>query len=160
MPSFDVVSEVNAHELANAVDQANREINARFDFKGTNTRIEQTEKVLTIRAPAEFQVKQALDILQHRLTKRGIDLACLKIDPVIVSGSEARQVITVREGIDAELARKISRQIKDSKLKVQSQIQGPQVRVSGKKRDDLQAVIALLRTAKFDLPLQYTNFRD
>ncbi len=160
MPSFDVVSEVNAHELANALDQANREINTRFDFKGTNTRIERADKVLTVHAPTEFQVKQALDILQNRMAKRGIDLNCLKIDPPVVTLNEARQVVTVREGIDAELARKISRQIKDSGLKVQAQIQGRQVRVNGKKKDDLQAVIALLRAARFELPLQYVNFRD
>jgi uncharacterized protein YajQ (UPF0234 family) len=160
MPSFDIVSEVNAHELANALDQANREISTRFDFKGTNTRIESVEKVLTVHAPAEFQVQQALDILQNRLAKRGIDLNCLKIDPPIVSGSEARQIITVREGIDAELARQVVKQVKDSKLKVQAHIQGQQVRVSGKKRDDLQSVITLLRAGKYEMPLQYVNFRD
>jgi cyclic-di-GMP-binding protein len=160
MPSFDVVSEINQHELTNALDQANREISTRFDFKGTNTRIEHVEKVLTVHAPAEFQIQQALDILRNRLAKRGIDLACLKIDPPVISGSEARQIITVREGIDSELARQIVKQIKDSKLKVQAQIQGSQVRVSGKKRDDLQDVIALLRAAKYEMPLQYVNFRD
>ena len=160
MPSFDVVSEINRHELTNALDQTNRDVSTRFDFKGSNARVEQSELLLTIIAPSDFQVKQVLDILENKLSKRGIDLACLKIDPVVVSGSEARQLITVREGLDSELGRKIVKMIKESGFKLQAQIQEKQVRVTGKKRDDLQAAIALLRGAKVDMPLQFVNFRD
>ena len=160
MPSFDVVSEINRHELTNALDQTNRDVSTRFDFKGSNARVEQSELLLTIIAPSDFQVKQVLDILENKLSKRGIDLACLKIDPVVVSGSEARQLITVREGLDSELGRKIVKMIKESGFKLQAQIQEKQVRITGKKRDDLQAAIALLRGAKVDMPLQYVNFRD
>jgi uncharacterized protein YajQ (UPF0234 family) len=160
MPSFDVVSEINRHELSNALDQTNREVATRFDFKGSNARVEQKELALTLVAPSEFQVQQLLDILKAKLAKRGIDLAALKIEDVVVSGSEARQAVLVREGLDSDLARKIVRLVKDSGLKVQAQIQEKQVRVTGKKRDDLQAAIALLRAAKLELPLQYVNFRD
>ena len=160
MPSFDVVSEINRHELTNALDQTNREVSTRFDFKGSNARVEQSELLLTIIAPSDFQVNQVLDILENKLSKRGIDLACLKIDPVVVSGSEARQLITVREGLDSELGRKIVKMIKESGFKLQAQIQEKQVRVTGKKRDDLQSAIALLRGAKVDMPLQFVNFRD
>lgn len=160
MPSFDVVSEINRHELTNALDQTNRDVSTRFDFKGSNARVEQSELLLTIIAPSDFQVKQVLDILENKLSKRGIDLACLKLDPVVVSGSEARQLITVREGLDSELGRKIVKMIKESGFKLQAQIQEKQVRVTGKKRDDLQAAIALLRGAKVDMPLQFVNFRD
>jgi len=160
MPSFDVVSQINRHELTNAVDQTNRELSTRFDFKGTNARVEQSELLLTLRAPSEFQVKQIMDILQSKLAKRGIDIASLEVEPVIASGQEARQVVTVREGVDTELARKMVKLVKETGLKVQAQIQEKQVRVSGKKRDDLQAVIAMLRAAKLELPLQYVNFRD
>ncbi len=160
MPSFDVVSEVNMHELANAVDQANREISTRFDFKGTGARIEHAEALLTLHADNEFQIKQITDILHNKLAKRGVDIAVLKADKIEISGSKAQQKITVRQGIESELARKIVKLIKDSKLKVQTAIQGEQVRVTGKKRDDLQEVIALLRASPLELPLQYINFRD
>ena len=160
MPSFDVVSEINRHELTNALDQANREVSTRFDFKGSNARVETKELLLTLVAPSEFQVQQLLDILKAKLTKRGIDLGTLKIDDIVVSGSEARQQVTVREGLDSDLARKVVKLVKESGLKVQTQIQDKQVRVTGKKRDDLQAVIAMLRAAKLELPLQYINFRD
>ena len=160
MPSFDVVSEINRHELTNAVDQTNREVSTRFDFKGSDARVEPKELQLTIVAPSDFQVQQVLDILQGKLSKRGIDLACLKVDPVVVSGKEARQVVTVREGLDSDLGRKIVKLIKESGLKLQAQIQEKQVRITGKKRDDLQAAIALLRGAKVEMPLQYVNFRD
>ena len=160
MPSFDVVSQVNRHELNNAVDQAAREVATRFDFKGTNARIEPKDLVLMLIAPSEFQVQQLLDILKAKIAKRGIDLAALRVDPVVVSGSEARQTVTVREGLDTDLARKLVKMVKESGLKVQAQIQEKQVRVSGKKKDDLQAVIALLRAAKVELPLQYVNFRE
>ncbi|MEJ2761503.1 MAG: YajQ family cyclic di-GMP-binding protein [Gammaproteobacteria bacterium] len=161
MPSFDVVSKIDAHELTNAVDQANREIGNRFDFKGTNSRIEAAEHVLTLVAPADFQVKQVLDILENKLSRRGIDIRCLDKGPVRESGNEARQEITIREGIDKELAKKLVKQVKESKLKVQATVQGEQVRISGKKRDDLQQVIALLKNDKtIQIPLQYINFRD
>jgi uncharacterized protein YajQ (UPF0234 family) len=160
MPSFDVVSEINRHELSNALDQTNREVSTRFDFKGSNARVEPKELLLTLIAPSDFQVQQLLDVLKAKLAKRGIDLASLKIDDVVVSGSEARQLVTVREGLDSDFARKLVKLIKESGLKVQAQIQEKQVRVTGKKRDDLQAVIAMLRAAKLELPLQFTNFRD
>lgn len=160
MPSFDVVSEVNDHELTNALDQTNRELATRFDFKGSNARVERNEQALTLIAPSEFQVQQLLDILKAKMAKRGIELGALKVDAVTVSGSEARQLVTVREGIDSELARRIVKMVKESGLKLQAQIQEKQVRVNGKKRDDLQSAIAMLRQAKLDLPLQYVNFRD
>ena len=160
MPSFDVVSEVNMQEVRNAVDQANREISTRFDFKGSDARVEQTEDTLTLHASSEFQVDQVMDILLNKLAKRGVDIACLDKGKVEVAGVKARQSVTLRQGINAELAKKIVKLIKDSKIKVQVSIQGEQVRVNGKKRDDLQEAIALLRQTKLDLPLQYTNFRD
>lgn len=160
MPSFDVVSEVDMHELANAVDQANREITNRFDFKGSDAHVEQAESLLTLHASSEFQINQMLDIVYAKLAKRGVDIACMDKGKVEVAGNKARQVLTVRQGIDADLARKIVKMIKDSKVKVQASIQGEQVRITGKKRDDLQETIALLRKANLGLPLQYTNFRD
>ena len=160
MPSFDVVSEVNMHELANAVDQTNREVSNRFDFKGTNARAEHAGTTITLIAPAEFQIKQIYDILRTRISRRGIDVLCLDPGKITERVNEARQIITVKQGIDQELAKKIVRIIKDSRLKVQSSIQGDQVRVTGKKRDDLQEVISLLRNSKLELPLQYVNFRD
>jgi len=160
MPSFDIVSEVDLHEVANAVDQSNREVGQRFDFKGTNAKFELKESVVTLSAPADFQLKQMLDILRLKLAKRGVDVECLKVDEPVVTGQTARQTVTLRQGIDTELGKKIQRLIKDAKLKVQAQIQDRQVRVSGKSRDDLQSVIALVRKGGFDLPLQYTNFRD
>jgi len=160
MPSFDVVAEIDEHELNNAIDQANREIGNRFDFKGTSARVERSEFELTLFADSDFQVKQVDDVLQKKLAARGIDLGCLDMGEIVTSGKEARQTVKVRQGIDKDLARKIVKLIKDSKLKVQAQIQGEQVRVNGKKRDDLQQAIALLRGANLDLPLQYINFRD
>ena len=160
MPSFDIVSKVDLHELDNAVDQTNREVTNRFDFKGTNARAELAENIITLIAPVEFQVKQVNDILRIKLSKRGIDVLCLEAGKITETVNEARQIITVKQGIDQELAKKITRIIKDSKLKVQSSIQGEQVRVSGKKRDDLQEAISLLRNSKLELPLQYVNFRD
>lgn len=160
MPSFDVVSEVNLHEAANAVDQSNREVGTRFDFKGTGAKYEQKEALITLIAQNDFQLKQMLDILHAKLTKRGIDIACLKVDEPQIAGREARQAVTLRQGIDQPLAKKIVQLIKDSKMKVQASIQGEQVRITGKKRDDLQEVIALLRKNNLDLPVQFTNFRD
>lgn len=160
MPSFDVVSELNQHEVVNAVDQANREVGTRFDFKGTDAKFDLADKVITMNAKADFQLQQMLDILFLKLSKRSIDVQCVKVDDAIVMGQTAKQVVTLREGIDSELGKKIQRIIKDSKLKVQAAIQDKQLRVTGKNRDDLQAVIALLRNAKLELPLQYTNFRN
>jgi cyclic-di-GMP-binding protein len=160
MPSFDIVSELNAHEVANAVDQAHREVGTRFDFKGTNAKFELKELVITLSAPADFQLKQMMEILKLKLTKRGIDIVCMKVDEPVISGQTAKQVVTLRQGIDTELGKKIQRLIKDSKLKVQAAIQDQQVRVSGKSRDELQEAIALVRGGKLDLPLQFTNFRD
>lgn len=160
MPSFDIVSELNQHEVANAVDQANREVATRFDFKGTNATFALQETVVTLTAQADFQLKQMLEIFKLKLGKRGIDVACLKIDEPVVSGQTAKQTLTLREGIDTELGKKVQRLIKDSKLKVQAAIQDKQVRVTSKSRDDLQTAIALVRNAKLELPLQFTNFRD
>lgn len=160
MPSFDIVSELNPHEVANAVDQANREVGTRFDFKGTGAKFELAELVITLSAPADFQLKQMMDILKLKLTKRGIDIVCMKVDEPVVTGQTAKQVATLRQGIDTELGKKLQRLIKDSKLKVQAAIQDKQVRVTGKSRDDLQSAIALVRGSKLDLPLQFTNFRD
>lgn len=160
MPSFDIVSELNSHEIANAVDQASREVGTRFDFKGTDAKYELQEFLVTMQAQADFQLKQMLDILKLKLSKRGIDIACMKVDEPTMTGQTAKQLITLRQGIETELGKKLQRLIKDSKLKVQAAIQDKQVRVSGKNRDDLQAAIALVRAAKLDLPLQYINFRD
>lgn len=160
MPSFDVVSEVDMHELANAIDQTNREVSNRFDFKGTDSRVEHAEGKLTLIAPAEFQINQIRDILQTKMSKRGIDLKCLVTGKITEGGKEARQEISIQQGIDKEMAKKIIRIIKDSRLKVQSSIQGDQVRVSGKKRDDLQEVISILKNSGIDVPLQYVNLRD
>jgi len=160
MPSFDVVSELNGQEVTNAVDQANREIEQRFDFKGTGARFELEELVVKLTAPADFQLKQMLDILRLRLTKRGIDITCMDAKEPQIALNEAKQDVVLKHGIDADTARKIVRMVKDSKLKVQAAIQGDKLRVTGKQRDDLQSAIALLRKSAFGLPLQYTNFRD
>ena len=160
MPSFDIVSELNPHEVANAIDQANREVSTRFDFKGTNAKFELKEFVVTLSAPADFQLKQMMDILKLKLTKRGVDIVCMKVDEPVVTGQTAKQVATLRQGIDTELGKKLQRLLKDSKLKVQAAIQDKQVRVSGKNKDDLQEAIALVRGGKLELPLQFTNFRD
>ncbi|NNG13015.1 MAG: YajQ family cyclic di-GMP-binding protein [Halobacteria archaeon] len=160
MPSFDIVSEVDTHEVTNAVDQTNREIGNRFDFKGTGAKVELTDATLTLKSENDFQIKQMLDILHKKMAKRGIDIAALSEGEIEASGNKASLVITVRQGIDQDTARKIVKQIKETKLKVQASIQGEKVRVNGKKRDDLQAVIEMLRDARIGLPLQYINFRD
>jgi hypothetical protein len=160
MPSFDVVSEFDTHEAVNAVDQANREVGTRFDFKGTGSTYALDGQTITMTSQTDFQLQQMLDILRQKLAKRGIDIACMKEEEPEISGSEARQKITLRQGIDTPLARDLVKKIKGSKLKVQAAIQGEKLRVTGKKRDDLQAVISLLKEAKVDLPLQYENFRD
>ena len=160
MPSFDVVSEIDLHELANAVDQANREVGTRFDFKGTDSNFQLNESEITLESGSEFQLNQMMDILQNKMVKRGLDIACLEAKDPEITGKKARQKVIARQGIDKDLARKIVKLVKESKLKVQAAIQGEQVRVTGKKRDDLQQVIAMLKEAKLELPLQYTNFRD
>lgn len=160
MPSFDIVSEVDQHELSNAIDQANREVATRFDFKGSGACFEQDENRITMKAQTEFQLQQMVDMLYGKLAKRGIDLAAMEVGDADIQARTATQPITVREGIDAALAKQIVKRIKESKLKVQASIQGDQVRVVGKKRDDLQAVMALLREAELEMPLQYQNFRD
>ncbi len=160
MPSFDVVSEIDTHELTNAVDQAVRELTQRFDFKGTDATFELEDTTVTMSAPAAFQLNQMLEILKLRIAKRGIDIACLEIKDPVVNLATAKQLVVLRHGIDADTGRKVTRLIKDSKIKVQAQIQGDKVRVTGKKRDDLQDAIACLRKAQFDVPLQFNNFRD
>ncbi len=160
MPSFDVVSEVDMHEVTNAVDQANREVGTRFDFKGSEAKYELDGTEITLDGEAEFQLQQMLDILQTKLSRRGVDIACLERGKVEVTGKRAHQKVRLRQGIDRELAREIVKLIKDGKYKVQAAIQGEKVRVSGKKRDELQKVIAMLREADLDLPLQFENFRD
>lgn len=160
MPSFDIVSEVDKHELNNAVDQTTREISTRFDFKGTNAHLERAENVITIIADGDFQIKQVTEILHNKLTKRGIDIDCLEYGQVSRSLSEVRQTVTLREGVDNDTARTLIKLIKDSRVKVQAQVQQNQVRVSGKNRDDLQTIIGIVKNGKLDLPLQFTNFRD
>ena len=161
MPSFDIVSEVDKQELRNAVEQANKEIGTRFDFKGSDARVEQAEYVLTVYADDDFKLGQVLDILTQKLLKRGIDVKCLdkgKIEKV--SGNKVKQTVTVKTGVESELAKKIVKPIKDSKLKVQASIQGEAVRVTGAKRDTLQETIALVKKSITDFPLQFGNFRD
>ena len=161
MPSFDIVSEVNQVEVRNAVDQTNKEVSTRFDFKGSDARVESKESVLTLYADDEFKLKQVNDILIGKLAKRGVDTRCLKYgDPEKVSGNKVKQALTVRTGVEQELAKKIQRLVKDSKMKVQASIQGDAVRVNGAKKDDLQDAIALVRKSITDFPLQYQNFRD
>jgi cyclic-di-GMP-binding protein len=160
MPSFDVVSEINMHELTNAVDQAVRELEQRFDFQGTGAKFELEESTVTMTAEADFQLKQMLDILKLRIAKRGIDVSCLEVKDSEVNLARAKQQVILKHGIDADTGRQVSRLIKDSKLKVQVQVQGDKVRVTGKKRDDLQEAIALLRKSELDIPLQFDNFRD
>lgn len=161
MPSFDIVSEVNEVEVRNAVEQTNKEVGTRFDFKGTDARVEQTGKVLTLFADNEFQVEQVKDILLAKFAKRGVDVRCLdeaKVEKI--SGNKVKQTVTVKTGIESELAKKIVKLIKDSKLKVQASIQGEEVRVTGAKRDILQDTIALVRKSIEEFPLQFQNFRD
>lgn len=161
MPSFDTVSEANFVEVKNAVDQANKEVTNRFDFKGSDARVELKEHDLTAYADSEFQLNQMLDVLTNKMTKRNVDVRFLdhgKIEKI--GGDKVKQVIKVKNGIETEDAKKIVRVIKDSKMKVQASIQGDAVRVTGAKRDDLQAAMALLRKEIKDLPLEFNNFRD
>ncbi len=160
MPTFDVVSEIDSHELTNAVDQANRELSQRFDFRDSGAIYELEELVVKLKAKNEPQLKQMADILRLKVAKRGIDVACMEFKDVEKNIAEARQDVVMRSGIDADCARKIVRLIKDSKMKVQAGIHGEKVRITGKKRDDLQDAIALLRKAEVDRPLQFENFRE
>ena len=160
MPSFDVVSEVDHHELSNGVDQANREVTTRFDFKGTGSKFELADLVIAMNTESEFQLEQMYDMLCTKLVKRGIDIACLEKGEPVIQARTATQSIKVNEGIDTLTAKNMVKLIKQSKNKVQTAIQGEQLRVTGKKRDDLQAIIALLKGADVEIPLQYKNFRD
>ncbi len=160
MPSFDVVSEVDMHELTNAVDQANKEVGTRFDFKGTDAKFEQADNDITLVGDSSFQLGQMLDIFRVKLSRRGVDVDCMDVQSSEESGLKVRQKVTIKEGLDSESAKKITKLIKEKKLKVQAQIQKEQVRVTGKKRDDLQAVMAMLKAESLGLPLQFKNFRD
>ena len=160
MPTFDAVSEVDHHELKNAIDQANREIGTRYDFKGSDSKIEQSANELTLISESEFQIKQMAPILKEKMAKRGLDVSCLDFADIIEMNKKAKQQVTVKEGLDKDMARKIVKLIKESKIKVQAAIQDEQVRVTGKKRDELQQVMQLLREANLGLPLQFNNFRD
>jgi len=160
MPSFDIVSKINTHEVVNAIDQSNREIISRFDFKDSNAEFKLCNNQVTMTAQNTFQLKQMLAILETKCAKRGVDIKCLEVHEPQESLHEAKQLIDIKQGIEQEMAKKIIKFIKDSKVKVQTAIQGEQIRVTGKKRDDLQVVITMLREQKIDLPLQYENFRD
>lgn len=160
MPSFDVVSEVEAHELDNAIDQANREVTTRFDFKGTGAKYHLIDEIINVTAPSDFQVQQMKEILVSKLVKRNIDAKTLEWGEISSNLSEAKQEVKVRQGLDKENSKKIIKIIKSSKIKVQTAIQGEQVRVTAKKRDDLQQVIALLKNSEFEVALQFNNFRD
>lgn len=160
MPSFDVVSKIDQHEVANAIDQANREISTRFDFQGTDARLELNKNTITLIAPSDFQLKQLDEIMRNKMAKRKVDIRSLEYKDPDITLNEARQQVEVRQGINAELAKTLVKLIREAPLKVQAAIQGDQVRVTGKKRDDLQAVIAILREAKLSLPIQFENFRE
>lgn len=160
MPSFDIVSEFDKHELKNAVDQASKEIETRFDFKGTDSSVELSDDKIVMASESTFQLQQMFSIVCSKLTRRGIDIACMEVGEAKPSGKGMRQEITMKQGIDSTLAKKIVKLIKDKKLKVQAAIQGEQVRVTGKKRDDLQEVIQMLRQENLERPLQFENFRD
>jgi len=160
MPSFDIISEVDKHELVNALDQANREVTTRFDLKGTSAKIEQEENVLTLRADNEFQISQVMDILRARLSARQIDVRAMDVGKIETNLAEARQKVTIKQGLEQKVAKTIIAKIKEAKLKVEAQINAEKIRVTGKKRDDLQAAMALLRKADVEVPLQFDNFRD
>ena len=161
MPSFDIVSEVNQVEVRNAVDQANKEISTRFDFKGSDARVDYDGKAMTLFADDDFKLRQVTDIVVAKLTKRQVDIRSLKYgDAEKIAGNKVKQPVTVRTGVEQDLAKKIVKLVKESKLKVQASIQGDAIRVSGAKKDDLQAAIALVRKSIADYPLQYQNFRD
>jgi len=160
VPSFDVVSEVDLHEITNAVDQANREVGTRFDFKGVDASFELGDGEIVLKGESDFHLKQMTDILHAKMAKRQVDIQSLDAQEPELSGKVARQRILIRQGIETDLARRMVKDLKGTKMKVQAQIQGDQLRVSGKKRDDLQEAIAFLREQKYGIPLQFTNFRD
>ena len=160
MPSFDVVSNFDAHEVSNAVNQANHEVNTRFDFKGTGSKFELEGQLVTLTTQSDFQLKQMLDMLRQKLAKRGVDIGCIKEEKPEVTSSQAQQKVILRKGIDMPLAKDLVKTIKGSKLKVQVAIQGDKLRVNSKKRDNLQSIIGLLKNMDIDLPLQYENFRN
>ena len=160
MPSFDVVSNFDAHEVSNAVNQANHEIKTRFDFKGTGSKFELEGQLVTLTTQSDFQLKQMLDMLRQKLAKRGVDIGCMKEEKPEVSSNQAQQKVILRKGIDMPLAKNLVKIIKGSKLKVQVAIQGDKLRVNSKKRDNLQSIIGLLKNMDIDLPLQYENFRN
>ena len=160
MPSFDIVSEVDTHELTNAVDQASRELTTRFDFKGVDAKFALDDNVISQSAPSDFQLQQMTDILRARLSAWKIDVRCLEFGDIDTNLAGARQKVTVKQGIERDLAKKLQAAIKDAKLKVDTQINGDKLRVTGKKRDDLQTAMAVLRDKDFGLPLQFDNFRD
>lgn len=160
MPSFDIVSEVDHHELSNAVDQANREVTTRFDFKGTDSNYQLDEHTVVMKTQSEFQLEQMLDILYAKLAKRGIDLAAVEPEEAEIMAKTATRRVLIKQGIDADTARTIVKRIKAEKMKTQASVQGDQVRVTGKKRDELQTTIQMLREAELGLPLQFKNFRD
>ena len=160
MPSFDVVSEVDLHELTNAVDQAARELSTRYDFRDVDASYEHNKTDIELTASADFQVKQMLEILHMKLTRCGIDINCLEEKKSYASGKQTKQLLTVKQGLDKEMTKKIIKAVKEAKLKVQSAVHGEKVRITGKKRDDLQSAIALMKEEDFGLPLQFENFRD
>lgn len=160
MPTFDIVSEVDMHEMSNAVDQASREIGTRFDFKGVPASFELNDNVVVLTAEVDFQIQQMMDILQSKMVKRGIDISSLKSADIENVGQRAIMKVAVQQGIEADIARKIVKKVKEQKMKVQVAIQGEKLRVTGKKRDDLQGVIAMLKDENYGLPLQFNNFRD
>lgn len=160
MPSFDIVCEVDSVELGNAVDLSNKEVSTRFDFKGTNAKFELTNDKITLTAPSDFQLKQMQDILQNKIAKRSVDIKSISYQEPQITLNQATIIADIKQGIDQSDAKKIVKMIKDLKLKVQTSINGDQIRVTGKKRDNLQDVISMLKNAKLPFPLQYTNFRD
>lgn len=160
MPSFDIVSEIDIHELTNAVDQANRELTTRYDFRGINASFTQKDTTIHMSADADFQLVQMLEILKTKMVKRSIDIRCLEVKDLYPSGKQVKQDVNVLQGLDKEQTKKINKILKDAKMKVQSSIQGEQVRVTGKKRDDLQTAIAFIKESELDMPVQFTNFRD
>ena len=160
MPSFDIVSEVDMQEVRNAVDQANRELATRFDFRGVDAAFELEAAAILLTAQEEFQLEQMFDMLRDKLVRRKVDAACLQADPVEASGKQKRRRYRIVQGIDRDHSKDIVKRIKDSKVKVQTAVQGEKVRVTGKKRDDLQQIISLLRDAKLEIPLQFDSFRD
>ena len=161
MPTFDIISEVNQVELKNALEQTNKEVSNRFDFKGSDARVEQGDKLVTVFADDNFKLNQVFDVLIGKMAKRGVDVRCLERGKVeTISGDKVKQIVTVKAGIDQELGKKIQKMIKDAKLKVQASIQGDAVRVSGAKKDELQQVITLVKKTITDFPVQFGNFRD